>query len=272
MEVSLTEEQIERYSRQIVLPQIGGKGQKQLLKAKVFVVGAGGLGSIAAMYLAAAGVGKLGIIDFDRVDLSNLHRQLLHHTHDIGRPKVVSAAEAIADINTDVEVVPYPYQLTTDNIMDIIADYDVIVDGTDNFPTRYLMNDACVLARKPNVHGSVLSFEGTVTLFLPDNGCYRCLFPTPPPPGVVPTCAEAGVLGILPGIIGLIQATETIKFILGIGHSLAGRLLVFDALAMEFHELKWRRNPACPVCGDNPTITQLLTNYEYTCAVPISSH
>lgn len=271
MEISLTEEQIERYSRQIILPQIGGKGQKRLLKAKVFVVGAGGLGSIAAMYLAAAGIGKIGIIDFDRVELSNLHRQLLHHTHDVGRPKVVSAAEAIADINPDVEVVPYLYQLTADNIMDIIVDYDVIVDGTDNFPTRYLVNDACVLAKKPSVHGSILFVEGTATLFLPNNGCYRCLFPTPPPPGIVPSCAEGGVLGILPGIIGLIQAVETIKVILDLGHSLTGRLLVFDALDMEFQELKWHRNPKCPVCGDSPTITHLLRDYGQTCAVPTSS-
>jgi len=211
MGINLTEEQIERYSRQIVLPQIGSKGQKRLLEAKILIVGAGGLGSIAVMYLAAAGVGKLGIIDFDRVALNNLHRQLLHHTHDIGRPKVVSASETIADINPDVEVTTYPHQLTADNVMDIIADYDVIVDGTDNFPIRYLMNDACVLARKPNVHGSVLFFEGMATLFLPDNGCYRCLFPTPPPLGVVPSCAEGGVLGTIPGIIGLIQATEAIK-------------------------------------------------------------
>lgn len=270
MAISLTEEQIERYSRHIVLPQIGGKGQKRLLEAKVLVVGAGGLGSAAAMYLAAAGVGKLGIIDYDCVDLSNLHRQLLHHTHDVGRPKVVSAAEAITEINPGVEVVPYQYQITSANIMDIISEYEVVVDGTDNFPTRYLVNDACVLAKKPNVHGSILFFEGTATLFLPEKGCYRCLFPTPPPPGTVPTCAEGGVLGILPGIIGLIQATETIKVILDIGHSLAGRLLVFDALDMKFHELKWRQNPACPTCGDKPTMTQLLTDYGQTCALPVN--
>lgn len=271
MTIALTEEQIRRYSRHIILPQIGGAGQRRLLEAKVFVVGAGGLGSVAAMYLAASGVGKLGIIDFDQVDLSNLHRQLLHHTHDVGRPKVVSATEAIAEINPDVEVVQYPYSLTATNIMDIIADYEVIVDGTDNFATRYLVNDACVLIGKPNVHGSILFFEGTNTVFLPGKGCYRCLFPVPPPPGMVPSCAEGGVIGVLPGIIGLIQALETIKILLGIGQTLAGRLLTFDALDMEFRQFEWRRNPACPVCGDSPSITQLLSDYGQVCPMPATS-
>lgn len=268
MDKGLTEEQIERYSRHIILPQVGGRGQKKLLQAKVFLAGAGGLGSIIAMYLAAAGVGKLGIADFDRVSLSNLTRQLIHHNHDVGRLKVVSAAESIADINPDVEVVPYPFQLTPENIMDIIKEYDIVVDGTDNFPTRYLINDACVLSNKPNVHGSILGFEGRATLFLPGQGCQRCFSRNPPPPGSVPSCAEAGVLGVLPGIIGLIQATETIKLILNIGNSLAGRLLFFDALSMEFLEFKWHRDPECPVCGDHPTITRLQANYGELCEVP----
>jgi molybdopterin/thiamine biosynthesis adenylyltransferase len=265
MDKSLTEEQIERYSRHIILPQVGGKGQKKLLQAKVLLVGTGGLGSIIAMYLAAAGIGKLGIVDFDRVSLSNLTRQLIHHNHDIGRLKVDSAVESIADINPDVEVVPYPLQLNPSNIMEIIKDYHIIVDGTDNFPSRYLINDACVLAGKPNVHGSILGFEGRATLFLPGKGCQRCLSPNPPPPGTVPSCAEAGVLGVLPGIIGLIQATETIKLILGKGRSLSSRLIFFDALEMEFHEFFWRRNPECPVCGDHPTIVDLSGDYGELC-------
>lgn len=268
MDKGLTEEQIERYSRHIILPQVGGKGQKKLLQAKVFLAGAGGLGSIIAMYLAAAGVGKLGIADFDRVSLSNLTRQLIHHNHDIGRLKVDSAVESIADINPDVEVVPYAFQLTPENIMDIIKDYDIVIDGTDNFPTRYLINDACVLAKKPNVHGSILGFEGRATLYLPGQGCQRCLSRNPPPPGTVPSCAEAGVLGVLPGIIGLIQATEAIKLILNIGDSLAERLLYFNALGMEFLEFKWHRDLDCPVCGDHPTITGLQDNYGELCEIP----
>jgi adenylyltransferase/sulfurtransferase len=259
-----TEEQIKRYSRHILLRQVGGKGQRKLLESKVLVIGAGGLGSPAAVYLAAAGVGKLGVVDFDAVDLSNLQRQILHHTHDLGRPKVLSAAETIADLNPDVQVTQHQVHLSSQNILDIIADYDIVVDGCDNFPTRYLVNDACVLAGKPNVHGSVFLFQGLTTIFLPGKGCYRCLYPTPPPPGMVPSCQEAGVFGVVPGVIGLIQATETIKLILGIGDSLVGRLVFFDALDMKFFEVKVRRNPECPVCGDNPTITELI-DYEQFC-------
>lgn len=271
MSLGFTEEQIQRYSRHILLRQIGGKGQRKLLDSSVAVVGAGGLGSPAALYLAAAGVGKLGIVDFDTVDLSNLHRQPLHHNHDVGRPKTVSAAEAIADVNPDVKVIQHPVPLTSQNALEVIADYDVIVDGSDNFPTRYLINDACVLLKKPNVHGSIFLFEGQATVFLPETGCYRCLFPSPPPPGSVPTCQEAGVLGVLPGIIGLIQTTEAIKLLLGIGRSLAGYLLVYDALDMEFLKVKLHRNPSCPVCGDNPIITKLI-DYQEFCGFPAATH
>ncbi|MDP2954146.1 MAG: molybdopterin-synthase adenylyltransferase MoeB [Chloroflexota bacterium] len=269
--LSFTEEQIRRYSRQIILKQVGGKGQRKLLDSSALLVGAGGLGSPSGLYLAAAGVGKLGLVDFDRVDLSNLHRQVLHHTDDVGRPKVVSATETINSLNPDVQVVQYPFQLTSHNIMDIIRDYDVVVDGTDNFPTRYLINDACVMAGKPNVHGSVFLFEGQATVFMPGKGCYRCLFPAPPPPGMVPSCQEAGVLGVLPGIIGLIQAVEAIKIALGIGRPLVGRLLLFDALDMQFREVTLRRNPNCPICGDQPTITHLI-DYEEFCGVPSATH
>lgn len=266
-----TEEQVKRYSRHIILPQVGGKGQRKLLEASVLLIGAGGLGSPAAVYLAAAGVGKLGIVDFDSVDLSNLHRQILHQNRDVGRPKVVSAAETVANINPDVEVVQHHLQLTAENTLDIVALYDIVVDGSDNFPTRYLVNDACVLAKKPNVHGSIFLFEGQASVFLPGKGCYRCLFPSPPPPGMVPSCQEAGVFGALPGVIGLIQAIETIKLILGVGQSLSGYLLAFDALEMEFRKMKLNRNPACPICGDSPTITELI-DYEEFCGVPAASH
>lgn len=267
---SFTAEQVKRYSRHIIMPQIGGKGQRKLLDARVLLVGAGGLGSPAALYLAAAGVGTLGIVDFDQVDLSNLQRQILHHGHDVGRLKVESASESIHDINPDVKVIQHPVQLSSENIMELIDNYDVILDGSDNFPTRYLINDACFMAGKPNVHGSIFLFEGQATVFLPGKGCYRCLFPTPPPPGLVPNCAEAGVLGVLPGIIGTIQAIETIKLILGLGDSLAGRLLLFDALAMEFREVRLKRDANCPVCGDNPTITELV-DYEAFCGVPATA-
>ncbi|MBI2846808.1 MAG: molybdopterin-synthase adenylyltransferase MoeB [Chloroflexi bacterium] len=261
-----TEEQIKRYSRHIILPQVGGRGQRKLLSSSILLIGAGGLGSPAALYLAAAGVGKLGIVDFDVVDLSNLHRQLLHHGHDIGKPKVQSAAETIYDINPDVQVVQHQVHLTSENAMDIISDYDVVVDGSDNFPTRYLVNDACFFAKKPNVHGSIFMFEGQAAVFLPERGCYRCLYPNPPPPGMVPSCAEAGVLGVLPGIIGSIQAIEAVKLVLGIGESLAGRLLIFDALTMEFRQVKLRRDLSCPLCGDNPTVKELI-DYEAFCGV-----
>ena len=230
-----TDDQIYRYSRHIILPDVGGVGQKKLLKAKVLLVGAGGLGSPAAMYLAAAGVGTLGLVDFDRVDLSNLQRQLLHRTRDVGRPKLDSAAETLNGLNPDVRVVKHPVVLTSDNVMEILRDYDVVVNGTDNFPTRYLVNDACVFLSKPLVDGSIFLFEGQATVYDASRGpCYRCLFPTPPPPGEVPSCQEAGVLGVLPGIIGSIQAVEAIKLIIGKGEPLIGRLLMFDALAMEF--------------------------------------
>ncbi|MGI9951762.1 ubiquitin-like small modifier protein 1 [Moorellaceae bacterium AZ2] len=260
---SLTEEQIERYSRHIILPEVGGKGQQKLLKSRVLIIGAGGLGSPAALYLAAAGVGTLGLVDFDRVDLSNLQRQILHHGHDIGRLKVESAQDALRDINPDVRVVTYPFSLTSANALEVIRDYDVVINGCDNFPTRYLVNDACVLLEKPLVDGSIFRFEGQATVFLPGKGCYRCLYPSPPPPGSVPSCAEAGVLGVLPGLVGIIQAAETLKLLLGLGSSLAGKLLFIDALEMNFRQFRVPRNPSCPVCGKNPTIRELIDYEEY---------
>lgn len=267
--LGFTNDQIYRYSRHIILPDVGGAGQKKLLKAKVLLVGAGGLGSPTAMYLAAAGVGTLGIVEFDRVDLSNLQRQLLHRTQDVGRPKIDSAEDTIHALNPDVKVIKHQVVLDSTNVMDIIKDYDIVVNGTDNFPTRYLVNDACVFAKKPLVDGSIFMFEGQATVFDAANGgpCYRCLFPTPPPPGEVPSCQEAGVLGVLPGIIGSIEAIEVIKLILGKGDSLKGRLLLFDALAMEFREMQVQKDPNCPVCGEHPTITELI-DYEQFCGVP----
>jgi len=265
--LSFTEEQIRRYSRHIILPEVGGMGQRKLLNSKVLLIGAGGLGSPAALYLAAAGVGTLGIVDFDVVDLSNLQRQILHHVHDIGRPKVQSAVETIADLNPDVKVVPYNQALTSENVKQIFAEYDVIVNGCDNFPTRYLANDACFFLNKPMVDGSIFKFEGQVTVFVPGKGCYRCLYPAPPPPGLVPSCQEAGVFGVLCGVVASIQGIETIKLLLGLGESLVGRLMFFDALGMEFRQVKIRRDPTCPVCGDNPTITDLI-DYNEFCGVP----
>ena len=265
--VPFTEEQIKRYSRHIILPEVGGKGQRRLLNSSVLLVGAGGLGCPAALYLAAAGVGRLGIVDFDRVDLSNLQRQILHHTHDVGRPKVLSAVDSIGEINPDVKVEPHQAQLSSENVKEIISGYDVIVNGCDNFPTRYLLNDACYFLKKPMVDGSIFRFEGQVTVFFPGKGCYRCLYPAPPPPGLVPSCAEAGVLGVLCGVIGSIQALEAIKLILGSGETLVNRLLFFDALTMEFRQVKIRRDPECPVCGENPTITELIDYHEF-CGVP----
>lgn len=263
-----TDEQIYRYSRHIILPDIGGAGQKKLLKAKVLLIGAGGLGSPAAMYLAAAGIGKLGLVDFDKVDLSNLQRQILHRTKDVGRLKLDSAADTINGLNPDVEVIKHQVVLTSENVMDVIEDYDVVVNGTDNFPTRYLVNDACVFARKPLVDGSIFMFEGQATVYDARLGpCYRCLFPTPPPPGEVPSCQEAGVLGVLPGIVGSIEAVEAIKLVLGKGEPLIGRLLLFDALAMEFREMKVEKDPNCPVCGEHATVTELI-DYEQFCGVP----
>lgn len=263
-----TDDQIYRYSRHIILPDIGGSGQKKLLKAHVLLVGAGGLGSPAAMYLGAAGVGTLGLVDFDRVDLSNLQRQLLHRTKDVGRLKLDSAEETINGLNPDVHVIKHQLVLTSENIMEVVKDYDIIVNGTDNFPTRYLVNDACVFSGKPLVDGSIFMFEGQATVYDARRGpCYRCLFPTPPPPGEVPSCQEAGVLGVLPGIIGSIEAVEAIKLILGKGEPLIGRLLLFDALSMEFREMKVEKDPNCPVCGTHPTVTELI-DYEQFCGVP----
>jgi molybdopterin/thiamine biosynthesis adenylyltransferase len=264
--MELDSDDIRRYSRHLNLPEVGLEGQKKICSASVLCLGAGGLGSPVALYLAAAGVGKLGIVDYDAVDVSNLQRQVLHGTPDVGRPKTQSAKETIQSLNPKVEVVLHDARLSSKNALDIIRLYDIVVDGTDNFPTRYLANDACVLLRKPNVYGAVFRFEGQASLFAPHLGgpCYRCLYPEPPPPGAVPSCAEGGVLGVLPGIIGLIQATETLKLILGQGSSLLSRLLLFDALEMRFRELKLRRDPQCPVCGEHPTITELI-DYEAFC-------
>jgi len=263
----LSAEQLERYSRHFLLRQLGEKGQRKLLDAKVLLVGAGGLGSPVALYLAAAGIGTLGIVDADVVDRSNLQRQVLHTTDRVGMRKTASAALAIQALNPDVQVREYPERLTVDNVMALFRDYDVIVDGSDNFPTRYLVNDAAVLVGRPVVHGSIFQFEGQASVFKPHEGpCYRCLFPTPPPPGMVPSCSEVGVLGVLPGVIGVIQATETIKLIIGQGEPLVGRLVLYDALAMRFREIRIRRDPDCPLCGAHPTITALL-DYEEFCGL-----
>jgi len=269
--VPFSEEQIRRYSRHIILPEVGGKGQRKLLNSSILLVGAGGLGSPAALYLAAAGVGRLGIIDADVVDMSNLQRQILHHVDDVGRPKVQSAVDTIARINPDVKVEPFQAVLSSENAKEIIGQYDLVVNGCDNFPTRYLVNDCCVLLKKPLVDGSIFKFEGQVTVFVPGQGCYRCLYPAPPPPGLVPSCQEAGVLGVLCGIIGSLQAIEAVKLLLGIGDSLAGRLLFVDSLGMEFRQVKIRRDAGCQVCGDHPTITDLIDYHEF-CGVPGTSH
>lgn len=264
----LSNEEIRRYARHLMLPEVGLAGQRKIRALRVLCIGAGGLGSPVAMYLAAAGVGRLGIVDHDTVDFSNLQRQLLHATRDVGRSKVASACETLSDLNPEVEIVPCETRLTSANALEVFAEFDVIVDGTDNFPTRYLTNDACVLLGKPNIYGSIFRFEGQASVFAPHLGgpCYRCLYPEPPPPGAVPSCAEGGVLGVLPGIIGCIQATEALKLALGQGESLMGRLLLFDALAMRFREIKVRRDPACPVCGENPTLTGLV-DYEEFCGM-----
>ncbi len=266
--MELNNDEIRRYSRHLILPEVGLGGQKKICSASVLCIGAGGLGSPIAMYLAAAGIGKLGILDFDSVDFSNLQRQIVHGTEDVGRPKTQSAKETINRINPNVEVVIYNTRITSENALDIIRPYDIVVDGTDNFPTRYLTNDACVLLKKPNVYGSIFRFEGQASVFAPHLGgpCYRCLYPEPPPPGMVPSCAEGGVLGVLPGIIGCIQATEILKLALGKGSSLVGRLLLFNALDMKFRELKLRRDPKCPLCGENPTIKELI-DYEMFCGI-----
>ena len=263
----LTPYQVKRYSRHIIMPQVGSRGQRALLESKVLIVGAGGLGSPISIYLALAGVGTLGIVDFDVVDVTNLQRQILHHNDDIGRPKVVSATETLLAYNPDVNVITHEEPLTSHNAMEIIGRYDVVVNGADNFPARYLVNDAAYLSGKPLVDGSILLFDGQATVFMPGEGCYRCLYPAPPPPGEVPSCAEAGVLGMLPGLVGSIQAAETVKVIMGAGETLAGRLLLIDALDMEFRTVRLRRNPACPLCGDEPTVTELI-DYEAFCGVP----
>lgn len=263
----LTSEQVKRYSRHIIMPQVGSIGQRKLMQSKVLIIGAGGLGSPAAVYLALAGVGTIGIVDFDTVDLSNLQRQILHHNTDVGRPKVVSAMETIKEYNPDTNVVLHETWLTSENAMDIIPEYDIIVSGADNFPSRYLINDACYLAGKPLVDGSILIFDGQATVFIPGKGCYRCLFPSPPPPGMVPNCAEAGVLGALTGLVGSIQAVETMKLILGIGESLSSRLLLIDALSMDFRQVRIPQNPKCPLCGVDPTVTELI-DYEAFCGGP----
>jgi len=260
-----TDEQIERYSRHIILPEVGGVGQRKMLDARVLMVGAGGLGSPAAYYLAAAGIGHLGIVDFDTVDLSNLQRQIIHSTERIGMLKTESAKKTIAALNPDVNVTTYNERINSQNIKELFEGYDYIVDGSDNFATRFLINDACVLMNKVNIHGSIFRFEGQATIFDPKNGpCYRCLYPEPPPPGLVPNCQEGGVLGVLAGIIGNIQAVETLKLVLGIGESLSGKLLIYDALNTEFRKLKLKRDVNCPVCGDNPTIKELI-DYEEFC-------
>jgi adenylyltransferase/sulfurtransferase len=265
---TLSKDEILRYSRHLIMPEVGMEGQIKLKNAKVLLVGAGGLGAPLGLYLAAAGVGKIGIVDFDVVDFTNLQRQVIHGTKDVGRKKLDSAYDSMRDINPNVHIDRYDVALTSENALEIISGYDMVVDGTDNFPTRYLVNDACVILKKPNVYGSIFRFEGQATVFATEDGpCYRCLYPEPPPPGLVPSCAEGGVLGILPGIIGLVQATEAVKLILGVGESLVGRLMLYDALAMKFRELKLRKNPECPACGDHPTITKLI-DYQQFCGIP----
>ena len=264
--LTLTPEQVKRYSRHIIMSDVGSKGQRALMGAKALIIGAGGLGSPSAIYLSLAGVGTVGIVDFDVVELSNLQRQILHHTADVGRPKVQSAVDNIKSYNPDVNVVVHETRLESENAMEIISQYDLVINGADNFATRYLVNDACYLLNKPLIDGSILIFDGQATVFLPGEGCYRCLFPAPPPPGMVPNCAEAGVLGALTGLVGSIHATEALKHILGIGESLSSRLLLIDALSMTFREVRLKRNPACPLCGDNPTVTELI-DYEIFCGI-----
>jgi len=265
----LSNQEIKRYSRHLIMPEVGLAGQEKLKAASVLCIGSGGLGSPLGLYLAAAGVGRIGLVDFDVVDFSNLQRQIIHTTHDVGRPKIESALEKLQALNPEIEIVAHETLLNADNALEIIKDYDIVADGTDNFPTRYLTNDACVLLGKPNVHASIFRFEGQASVFYAKEGpCYRCLYPEPPPPGEVPSCAEGGVLGVLPGILGTIQATEVIKLILGIGQPLIGRLLLFDALEMTTRTVKLRKNPQCPVCGENPTIRALI-DYEQFCGVQI---
>ncbi len=268
-DVQLSHDEIRRYSRHLIMPEVGIQGQRKLKAASVLLIGTGGLGSPLALYLAAAGIGRIGLVDYDVVDETNLQRQVIHFTSDVGKPKLDSAAAKLSDINPYLTIEKHNVPLTSKNALEILADYDVIIDGTDNFPTRYLVNDACVILGKPNVYGSIFRFEGQLSVFYAKAGgpCYRCLFPEPPPPGLVPSCAEGGVLGILPGTIGTMQATEAIKLILGIGKPLIGRMMLYDALEMTFDTIKLRKNPNCPVCGEHPTITKLI-DYEQFCGVP----
>jgi len=273
-EATLSNDEILRYSRHLIMPEVGMDGQLKLKSAKVLLVGAGGLGAPLGLYLSAAGIGRIGVVDFDVVDFTNLQRQVIHGTKDVGRKKLDSAADRMSDINPNVQIDKYEVALSSENALDIVSRYDMVIDGTDNFPTRYLVNDACVILKKPNVYGSIFRFEGQASVFgwpgtaaIPQGPCYRCLYPEPPPPGLVPSCAEGGVLGILPGLVGLIQATEAVKLILGKGEPLIGRLLLYDALAMRFRELKLRRNPECPACGDRPTVTKLI-DYQQFCGIP----
>jgi len=262
----LSPEQVQRYSRHIIMPQVGSRGQRALLDSKVLVVGAGGLGGPVALYLALAGVGTIGLVDFDVVDLSNLQRQVLHNTGTVGMPKVQSAIQTLARYNPDANVIPHEFPINSENAMELVKEYDIVVNGADNFATRYLVNDAAYLNDKPVVDGSILIFDGQVTVYQPGKGCYRCLFPEPPPPGMVPNCAEAGVLGALTGTVGSIQATEVIKLVLGVGETLTSRLLLIDGLNMEFRVVKTRRNPNCPLCGDAPTVKELI-DYEVFCGL-----
>ncbi len=268
MSASFSEDEVRRYARHVILPGIGGDGQRRLMDGSVLVIGAGGLGSPAAMYLAAAGVGTLGLVDFDKVELSNLQRQLLHDTDDVGKSKVESGTERLASLNPNVKVVPHETLLTSSNAFDVLGRYDVVIDGTDNFPVRYLVNDATQMLKIPLVYGSIYQWEGQASVFLPgpETPCYRCLFPEPPPPGTVPSCAEGGVFGVLPGIIGSIQAVEAIKLILGVGETLAGKLVLYDALRNEFTTVKLRWDPDCPVCGKHPSVTELI-DYEAFCGL-----
>ena len=266
--MEFTDEQLKRYSRHIILPEVGGKGQKKISSAKVFIVGAGGLGCPVGYYLTAAGVGTLAIADSDTVEISNLQRQIAHSVKTLGQNKAYSAKATFENLNPDVKIVPIAEKLTTKNILDLIKDYDIVVDGSDNFPTRYLVNDACVMLRKPLVSGAILRFEGQVTTIIPHDGpCYRCLFESPPPPGLVPSCQEAGVLGVLPGVIGALQATEVLKLILGKGELLKGQLLIYNALKTNFRKVKVPKNPDCPVCGENPTIKELVDYTEEYCTI-----
>ncbi len=264
---TLTAAEIQRYARHLIMPEVAMRGQQRLKAARVLCIGTGGLGSPLALYLAAAGIGTLGLVDFDVVDVSNLQRQIIHYTGDIGRPKLASAEEKLSALNPELTIIRHEHAVDSSNALEMFAGYDVIVDGTDNFPTRYLVNDACVLLGKPNVYGSIFRFDGQATVFFPPSGpCYRCLYPEPPPPDLVPNCAEGGVLGILPGLFGVVQATETVKLILGVGKTLVGRLLLYDALEMTFREMRVRKNPGCPICGTSPTIRELI-DYQQFCGV-----